>query len=218
MTEQSLSAALTEMEGLFNGLGWGRRIGFGHRPAILVADAIRAFTGRHYPQALSVDDEVEGIARLLAVARGRPFPIVFVTTGYHDPDSELGSWLERSPGLGDLKEGNAGLDPDPRLGRRSEEYLLLKKGTSAFFGTDLADWLRARQVDTCIITDFTANGCVLGTVLDSTQHGFRTAVVRDCVASRVDTLEQVVLFSLSVRADIVSLDETEDYLLNAEPA
>jgi len=212
MAEQSLSTALAEMEALLQDLGWARPIGFGDKPAILVVDAIRAFTDSAYPQALSVDAEVEAIADLLDIARAMSVPIVFVTTGYRDPGTELGSWLDKSPGLGDLIEGSPALDPDPRLSRRPEEHLLLKRGTSAFFGTDLADWLRTREVDTCIITGFTANGCAMGTTLDSTQHGFRTTVVRECVASRLDFLKQVVLCNLRTWADIVPLDETVAYL------
>jgi maleamate amidohydrolase len=214
MTEQSLKAALAEMEELFTGLGWGRQIGFGQRPVILVVDAIRAFTDPAYPQALSVDTEVDAIARLLDVARSVPVPIVFVTTGYQDPRAELGSWLDKSPGLGDLQVGSAALEPDPRLGRQTHERLLLKKGTSAFFGTSLADWLRARGIDTCIITGFTANGCAMGTTLDSTQHGFRTAIVQECVASRLALLKQVSLCNLRTWADIVSLDQAMAYLRN----
>ena len=200
------------MEELFQGLGWGRAIGFGTQPAIIVVDAIRAFTDPAYPQALAVDAEVDAIGRLLDAARASSVPIVFVTTGFHDPKSELGSWLAKSPGLGDLVEGSPALDPDPRLGRRPGERLLVKKGTSAFFGTDLSEWLRKRGVDTCIITGFTANGCAMGTTLDSTQHGFRTAIVHDCVASRLDLLKRVVLCNLRTWADIVSVDETIQYL------
>lgn len=214
MAEQSLAAALAEMEALFQGLGWGRPVGFGRRPAIIVVDAIRAFTDPACPQALAVDAEVSAIARLLDAARPAFLPIVFVTTGYHDAEAELGAWLHKSPGLGQLKEGSPELDPDPRLQRRPEERLLLKKGTSAFFGTDLADWLRARGVDTCIVVGFTANGCAMGTTLDATQHGFRTTVVRECVAARLDFLKRVVLCNLRTWADIVSLQETLDYIGN----
>ena len=214
LPDQSVSAALAEMEELFQGLGWGRAIGFGTQPAIIVVDAIRAFTDPAYPHALEADAEVDAIRRLLDASRGSPVPvpIVFVTTGYHDPEIELGSWLARSPGLGDLVEGSPALEPDPRLGRRPDERLLLKKGTSAFFGTDLAEWLRQRGVDTCIITGFTANGCAMGTTLDSTQHGFRTAVVHDCVASRLDFLKRVVLCNLGIWADVVTAHETIQYL------
>ena len=163
-----MSAALSEMEHLFQSLAWGRSIGFGDRPAVLVVDAIRAFTDPAFPQALAVDKEVEAIAQLLDAAREANVPIVFVTIGYHDPRAELGPWLDKSPGLGDLREGTPALDPDPRLRRQPEERLLLKKGSSSFFGTDLAQWLKIREVDTCIVTGFTANGCVMATALDST--------------------------------------------------
>lgn len=212
MSEKSLSAAVSEMENLFQTLGWGRPIGFGDRPAILVVDAIRAFTDPAYPQALSVDAEIEAIAKLLDAGREAGVPIVFVTIGYVDARAELGSWLDKSPGLGDLREGTPALEPDPRLGRRPEERLILKKGSSSFFGTGLAEWLRERSVDTCIVTGFTANGCVMATSLDSTQHGFRTAIVRECVASRLDFLKRVVLCNLRTWADIVSLDEATGYL------
>ncbi len=212
MSDQSLADALLEMEWLFGKLGWGRAAGLGRRPAVIVVDAIRAFTTPDCPQALSVDAEVAAIARLLAAARHAEAPVTFVTTGYHDAAGELGSWLEKSPGLGDLREGDSDLDPDPRLARRPEERLLLKKGTSAFFGTDLADSLRAVGIDTCMVVGFTANGCAMATALDARQHGFRTAVVRECVASRLEFLKRVMLCNLSTWADILSLEEAVAYL------
>jgi maleamate amidohydrolase len=211
-TDPGLAESLLEMEQLFQGKGWGLTAGFGVKPAILVIDAIRAFTDSEYPQALVVDQEISAIERLLSAARRIQVPIVFVTIGYHDPRAELGSWLDKSPGLGTLREGDRALDPDPRLKCQPSDLLLLKKGSSGFFKTSLAEWLRERNVDTCIITGFTANGCVMATAIDARQHGFRTIIVEEAVASRLEFLKRVSLCNLRTWADIVSLRETESYL------
>jgi maleamate amidohydrolase len=209
---KSLAESLDEMQQLFQGKRWGLPAGFGNKPAVLVVDAIRAFTDPAYPQALAVDAEISAIAQLLRSAHHQKIPIVFVTIGYHDPETELGSWLGKSPGLGDLREGDRAIEPDPRLGCEPGDLILLKKGSSAFFETSLANWLRERQVDTCIITGFTANGCVMATAIDARQYGFRTVIVEDAVASRLEFLKQVSLCNLRTWADIVSLSEAAAYL------
>jgi maleamate amidohydrolase len=211
-TEPGLAESLLDMEKLFQSKGWGLATGFGDKPALLVVDAIRAFTDSAYSQALVVNQEIAAIARLLRLARRNQVPIVFVTIGYHDPYAELGSWLRKSPGLGTLREGDRALEPDPRLNCQPGDLLLLKKGSSAFFKTSLAEWLHERNVDTCIITGFTANGCVMATAIDARQHGFQTIIVEEAVASRLKFLKRVSLCNLRTWADIVSLDDTESYL------
>ncbi len=178
----------------------------------MVVDAIRAFTDPAYPQFLQADREIAALAHLLSIARSASVPIVFVTTGYHDSHAELGSWLDKSPGLGDLREGERALEPDPRLRCQPGDLVLLKKGSSAFFGTDLATWLNARQVDTCIVTGFTANGCVMATTVDARQHGFRTVIVEECVGARLEFLKRVSLCNLRTWADIATVADVESRL------
>ena len=102
---------------------------------------------------------------------------------------------------------------DPRLDRRSDDSLLVKRYASCFFGTDLVPRLTSRHVDTLVITGCTTSGCVRATAVDAVQNGFRPMVVREAVGDRSVAAHEQSLFDLNAKyADVVSLDETLHYL------
>jgi nicotinamidase-related amidase len=61
-----------------------------------------------------------------------------------------------------------------------------KPAYSAFAESILAVFLRAKSVDTLIITGSETDVCVLATVLDAVDLGFRTIVVEDALCSSFD--------------------------------
>ena len=61
-----------------------------------------------------------------------------------------------------------------------------KPGYSAFAESGLTAFLRAKSVDTLIITGSETDVCVLATVLDAVDLGFRVIVVEDALCSSFD--------------------------------
>jgi nicotinamidase-related amidase len=61
-----------------------------------------------------------------------------------------------------------------------------KPAYSAFVESGLAAFLREKNVDTLIITGSETDVCVLATVLDAVDLGFRTVVVEDALCSSFD--------------------------------
>ena len=61
-----------------------------------------------------------------------------------------------------------------------------KPAYSAFAESGLAAFLRDKSVDTLIITGSETDVCVLATVLDAVDLGFRTIVVEDALCSSFD--------------------------------
>jgi len=57
---------------------------------------------------------------------------------------------------------------------------------SAFSAPDLLPFLTARHIDTLIISGSETDVCVVATVLDAVDLGFRTIVVRDAICSSSD--------------------------------
>ena len=57
---------------------------------------------------------------------------------------------------------------------------------SAFAGHKLLDHLRARNIDTLVVTGSETDVCVLATVLGAVDHGYRVVVVTDGVCSSSD--------------------------------
>ena len=157
--------------------------------------------------------EVGVTSRLLAAAREREIPIIFTTIGF-EPNLKDGSlWLEKAPGLGDLIVGGKWVEIDPRLERREEEIVILKKGASAFFGTNLPSILVSQHVDTIIMCGATTSGCIRATAIDLLQYGYPTLVPRECVGDRAQEPHEANLFDIQAKyADVVSAEEASAYI------
>jgi nicotinamidase-related amidase len=201
-------------EEFFKARGFGIKIGFGERPALIVIDMLKGFTDPNMPLGASLDAEIEAQKPLLEVAHQRNIPVIFSTVIYNDADyRDAGLWAIKMKGTLSLKAGTPAVEIDPRLDMRSSDSLLVKKYASCFFGTDLVPRLNSQRVDTLIITGCTTSGCVRATAVDAVQNGFRPMVVREAVGDRSKAAHEQSLFDLNAKyADVVSLDETLQYL------
>ena len=198
----------------FRERGFGLRIGFGERPALMVIDMVKAFTNPAMMLGANLDSQIAAIQPLLALAHERSIPVLFSTVIYQDSGlRDAGIWLLKQKGVVTLKAGTDGVEVDPRLDVRPDDSLLVKKYASCFFGTDLVPRLMSHRVDTLIITGCTTSGCVRATAVDAVQNGFRPMVVREAVGDRSEAAHDQSLFDLDAKyADVVSLDETLTYL------
>jgi len=191
----------------------GQSVTLGERPAVLVVDFSRGFTDPECTMGSDLTQEVEATNRLLATAREREIPIIFTTIGF-EPNLKDGSlWLEKAPGLGDLVVGGKWVEIDPRLERRDEETVILKKGASAFFGTNLPSILVSQGVDTVIMCGATTSGCIRATAIDLLQYGYPTLVPRECVGDRAQGPHEANLVDIQAKyADVVSVEEVLAYV------
>jgi maleamate amidohydrolase len=192
--------------------GFGERIGFGRRPAVLVIDMIRAFTEAESPLSSDLTPQVEAINRLLPPARAAGAAAIHTTVAY-DNVIEAGIWIRKVPTHEWLREGTPWVESDPRIDRRAEDQWLVKKYASCFFGTDLASRLVSGGVDTLLITGCTTSGCVRATAVDACSYGLRAMVVEPCVGDRAELPHLASLFDVDAKyGDVVSLEETLAYL------
>jgi nicotinamidase-related amidase len=191
----------------------GQSVPLGARPAILVVDFSRGFTDPESTMGSELTREVEATNRLLAAAREREIPVIFTTIGF-EPNLKDGSlWLEKAPGLGELIIGSKWVEIDPRLERRDEETVILKKGASAFFGTNLPSILVSQGVDTIIMCGATTSGCIRATAIDLLQYGYPTLVPRECVGDRAQAPHEANLVDIQAKyADVVSVEDALSYL------
>ncbi len=203
-----------EDEEFFRQRGFGVKIGFGERPALIVIDMLKGFTDPAMPLGANLDDEIEAQKPLLKIAHERDIPVIFSTVIYYEADiKDAGIWGLKQKGALTLTAGSEAVKVDPRLDKRPSDSLLVKKYASCFFGTDLVPRLTSRRVDTLIITGCTTSGCVRATAVDAVQNGFRPMVVREAVGDRSAAAHDQSLFDLNAKyADVVSLDETLQYL------
>jgi maleamate amidohydrolase len=193
--------------------GLGHAVTRGQNPAVLVVDFSCGFTDPGCALGADMTAEVEATKRLLDAAREKGLPIVFTTIGFEPSGKDGGLWLEKAPALRDLELGGHWVEIDPRLERREDEPIVLKKGASGFFGTNLASILVSQGVDTVILCGATTSGCVRATAIDLLQYGWPTLVPRECVGDRAQAPHDANLFDIQAKyADVVPLDEALAYV------
>ena len=140
-------------------------------------------------------------------------PSSITTIGFDASLKDGGLWLQKVPTLADLQLGGRWVEIDERLGRRDDETVIVKKGASGFFGTNLASVLVSQGVDTVILCGATTSGCVRATAIDLLQYGWPTLVPRECVGDRAQAPHDANLFDIQAKyADVVSVDEAIAYV------
>ena len=93
-------------EEFFAERGFGMRIGFGERPAVLVIDVINAFTDPDMMLGSNLDDEIEETNKVLDAAHARGAPVIFSTVTYEDRDfKDAGIWALKLKGVITLRAG-----------------------------------------------------------------------------------------------------------------
>ena len=198
--------------------GFGNRVGFGNKPAVLVIDFINGFADPDTFGGGNIQESVEKTAELLAVARHMDLPIVFTSHVYAEDGSEDGIFNLKSPGLEKLKRGSQEVQVVDELEPRPGERILEKHYPSGFCNTDLTGWLAKRGVDTAIITGCTTSGCVRATVVDAMSNGFRPIVPRECSGDRAQGPHEANLFDIDQKyGDVMSLEEVLDELDKLAP-
>ncbi len=213
MADNPLSAEYERLRTEFKSKGFGGRVGFGTRPALIVIDLITGFTDARSPLAGNLDPQLEATRTLLGSARSHGVPVIFTTVAYDSDLQEAGLWIRKIPSNNWLVEGSEWIELDTRLERRPSEMLLVKKYASCFFGTDLVARLQSRRVDTVLLAGCTTSGCVRATAVDACSYGFHTIVVEEAVGDRAELPHLASLFDIDAKyGDVVSLEEAGGYL------
>lgn len=114
-----------------------------------------------------------------------------------DPDAEIGMWRTYYRRWSHLTLG--ALDP-AEIGLIDElkdfappAYVVDKRRFSAFSAPDLAAVLNGHGVDTLVVTGAETDMCVLATVIDAIDRGYRLVLVEDAVCSSSDAGHEAVL-------------------------
>lgn len=141
------------------------------RRALIVIDVQNEyFTGKlgiSYPDPAITLPNV-GRAMDAAVAAGIPVVVVQHIT---------------PPGTPIFAEGSHGAALHPSIAERPRDHLISKQLASAFTGTGLADWLRARDIDTVSIVGYMTHNCDAATVLHASHDGWQVELLSDASGS-----------------------------------
>lgn len=198
---------------IYEGARLGQAFSLGQNPAVLVVDFSRGFTNPECALGADMTNEIEATKRVLDSARKQGCPVIFTTIGFEPSLKDGALWTQKIPTLGDLQIGGKWVDIDPRLERREDETVVLKKGASAFFGTNLSAIFATQKVDTVVLCGATTSGCIRATVIDLLQYGYPALVPRECVGDRAPEPHEANLVDIQAKyGDVVPVDEAIAYL------
>jgi nicotinamidase-related amidase len=193
--------------------GFGQSMTLGEKPAVLIVDFSRGFTDPECPLGADMTNEVEATRKVIDSAREIEAPVIFTTIGFEKNLRDGSLWIEKAPALAELQIDGEWVELDERLGKRDEDTVILKKGASAFFGTNLASILAHEKIDTVVLCGATTSGCIRATVVDLLQYGYPTLVPRECVGDRAEAPHEANLFDIQAKyADVVPVEDALAYL------
>lgn len=132
-------------------------------------------------------------ARLFGWCRGAGIPVIHLVTGYRNA-GEISSnpfWRTRAEDPAATRKnvmrhnllGGPGCTTMPQLLDPSDAIVATKKRYDCFIGTDLEFLLRARGINTLLVTGVNTNSCVLATVTAANVRDYAVIVAEDCVAT-----------------------------------
>jgi ureidoacrylate peracid hydrolase len=165
--------------------------------ALLVIDMQRGFV--HAGEAMEVPAAREAVPRIRTLvdafrAKGRP--VVFTEFVYSDAAPLLvgaihPEHLRALPGTprgfgvpsSSCHEDDPSVATVDELAPRADELVVRKRWYDAFAGTPLDGALRARGVDTLVVTGTMTDICVLATVVGAFSREYRITVVEDAVTT-----------------------------------
>jgi len=209
---------LEDVREFYMSRGFGGRVGFGERPAIIVIDMAKSWLDESSPLgSKAVSGVMDPILQILAAGRAGAVPIFFTTMVFDPTGAEasgpIGRKLLHTSDQKALEKGTALVELDPRLERRPEEILIEKQRASAFWGTPFLAHLIGKKVDTLIITGCSTSGCIRGTAESAHNYNLHTIVVAEAVGDRSPKVHEYNLTDIDMRyGDVVSLDTVLGYL------
>jgi nicotinamidase-related amidase len=195
---------------LYEKAGWGKRIGFGRKIAVLVVDMTRAFVEDRFFLGYEKTGRPAAVAirKLLDKARPIGIPIIFTKGG--------GGW----PGVGKIRRGRTenvsweiANEIVEEITPLDEEIVLTKPKPSAFIGTPLLGILTHHNVDTIIVTGMVTSGCIRATIVDGFSYNYKVIVPLECVADRGQVPHKANLFDVDMKySDVMALEDVLKHL------
>ena len=200
---------------LFAQRDFGRRMGAGDRPAILVVDLQVGLTQPGWPLYGDHDDAIAATRALVETARSAAVPVIFTVVAYSSAELALRCYpiLDKMPAMRGLDSEHETARVDPRLAPAADEPVLVKKGQSAFIGTPLAQILLGLRVDTLLVCGANTSGCVRGTVMDASALGYRILLVDEALGDVTQQVHDASIYDMDAKnGDLTSLQNAQIYL------
>jgi maleamate amidohydrolase len=211
---------------VFEKAGWGKEVGFGDKPVLLVVDVIYNFIGdRPEPILESIKrwryscgergwKGVEYLETLIAAAREKHIPIIYTGMDRRPDGFDQGAWNWKSHRAGEASDmkGSLGNEVVEQIRPEAQDIYFVKDKPSAFHGTHLLDYLIYLGADTVVTTGTTTSGCVRASAVDAAQYNYRSVVPEECVWDRSMISHKVNLLDIQMKyGDVKKTDDVIAY-------
>jgi nicotinamidase-related amidase len=160
------------------------------RPAFLIVDMVKDnfIESKNLPITPLARQIINPINWVISVFRKQGWPIIFPTDAFHKEDFIFKGRM-RPHSLA----GTEGAEIIDELDREKGDLWLPKPVFSAFFRTELDEWLKKREVTLCAVAGISTNVCILTTVFDALSHGFKAVLLEDCTAAFSKSIHEQIL-------------------------
>ena len=124
------------------------------------------------------------------------------------------------PGAPIFAGGSPGWQLHPEVARRPRDHALEKHHASVFTGTDFADFLAQREIDTLTIVGYMTHNCDAATAYEAAHRGFQVELLADAsgalpyanAAGRVSAEEVHRVYSVVMHTGFAAVVSTEAWL------
>lgn len=211
---------------IFANSGYGRRGGFGKRPALVIVDVNYNFVGdkpteitgqiKEWRNACGMEgwEAIGVIQKVIASCRSRNIPIVY-TTNTRRPDgwdATSRRWKNHRA-LENYERETAGNAIVKEIAPEPSDIVIVKHKPSGFFGTPLLSFLNFLQVDTLLVCGVSTSGCVRATVTDAFSNNYRVSLIEDACFDRSEASHAVSLCDMDAKyADVIGSEEVIGYV------
>jgi maleamate amidohydrolase len=192
--------------------GFGRLMGFGKRPCVIVIDMTYGFVDPSNPLAYGSmgATAVRNLVDLLYAARRKQIPIIY-TTGLNAVSNLASPSISRKVIVSNPRSRENEIVEE--IKPAAEDIVIPKGKASVFFGTPLLSILHHFEVDTLIVTGAMTSGCVRATVVEAASYDYYVIVPLECVADRAIVPHKVNLFDMHMKyADVIPMSQVIKYI------
>ncbi|WP_100486911.1 cysteine hydrolase family protein [Sporolactobacillus pectinivorans] len=179
--------------------------------ALIVVDMVYDFTNPrglvYYPQNKLI---LPKIKQVIDHCRNKDMLIIFLQHCYRKGKFDK-NLVDMRP---NCIEGSGGEKIDPLLEvDEKKDYVIKKRRYSGFFGTDLDLVLRENNIVNTVIVGTKTNCCIRATVTDAYYLDYKPVVIRECVATNSDIVNEVHLTDIEKYfGEVISMKEFFDRL------
>lgn len=160
------------------------------KPALIIIDMVKDNfdVNRQLPITDHAQKIIAPLNNLSRYFREQGWPVVFSTDAFRVDDFIFGGRMHPHS-----LAGTTGAEVVDELVRMPSDLWLPKPRFSAFFQTELDEWLRQKHVTTCAVGGISTHFCVLTTVMDAICHNFKAVLLDDCSAAPTREIHQRTL-------------------------